>query len=226
MPTASEGGHKCPECGDGFSTDHGLKTHHGMKHGGELSYVTVTCSGCGDETRKRECLISDDPPHFCDNACKGEYQSRFADELEWSLGNWGPATVECEYCGEEFERYNYRREGEREFCNHECYGKWISENRVGENHPNWKGGAIDFYGESWTKQRRRALERDEYLCRVCGISSDEHRRQSGQTLDVHHITPFRDYGVEDHIEANRLDNLITLCRSCHQKVEAGSLTIS
>jgi DEAD/DEAH box helicase domain-containing protein len=41
---------------------------------------------------------------------------------------------------------------------------------------------------------------------------------------VHHIQPFRSFGYvrdkNDHyLDANRLENLVTLCRSCHRRVE-------
>jgi len=35
---------------------------------------------------------------------------------------------------------------------------------------------------------------------------------------VHHLVPFRDY--PSHVEANRLENLVTLCPACHQRAEA------
>jgi DEAD/DEAH box helicase domain-containing protein len=47
---------------------------------------------------------------------------------------------------------------------------------------------------------------------VCG--TPETTRQH----DVHHKVPFRAFALKD--EANRLENLITLCPSCHKKVEA------
>jgi DEAD/DEAH box helicase domain-containing protein len=44
--------------------------------------------------------------------------------------------------------------------------------------------------------------------------------------DVHHIRPFRDFGYRAetnrlYLQANALDNLITLCPSCHHQAEAG-----
>jgi predicted HNH restriction endonuclease len=38
-------------------------------------------------------------------------------------------------------------------------------------------------------------------------------------LDVHHITPFRTFKAARHQEANRLENLICYCPSCHLAVE-------
>jgi predicted HNH restriction endonuclease len=38
-------------------------------------------------------------------------------------------------------------------------------------------------------------------------------------LDVHHVKPFRDFGVANYLEANQLDNLVTLCKPCHMAIE-------
>jgi len=67
------------------------------------------------------------------------------------------------------------------------------------------------YGKEWGKIRERVRARDGYKCQVCG--APETTRQH----DVHHKTPFRAFASRE--EANRLENLTTLCPSCHKKVE-------
>jgi len=67
------------------------------------------------------------------------------------------------------------------------------------------------YGLEWGKIRERVRARDQYKCQVCG--APETNRQH----DVHHKIPFRTF--VDPQQANRLENLSTLCRTCHQKVE-------
>ena len=66
------------------------------------------------------------------------------------------------------------------------------------------------YGANWPQQRKLALERDGHRCRTCGAEG---------LLHVHHIRPFREY--TSYREANQLDNLATLCPSCHRRAEAG-----
>jgi DEAD/DEAH box helicase domain-containing protein len=75
------------------------------------------------------------------------------------------------------------------------------------------------YGPNWTMQREAARERDGNRCRVCGAFEREHRQH-----DVHHLRPFREYGYvpgenERYLQANALDNLITLCPRCHRRAE-------
>lgn len=87
---------------------------------------------------------------------------------------------------------------------------------TGKDHWNYQGGpkeSID-YGPSWREQRRKALERADYQCEHTGISQEKHKEKYGKGLDVHHIKPFREFGVENHKEANRLDNLRVL--SCKE----------
>ncbi len=52
--------------------------------------------------------------------------------------------------------------------------------------------------------------RDNYHCRHCN---------RGDTLDPHHVV-FRSHGGED-----KPNNLLTLCRKCHDDVHAGRLKI-
>jgi DEAD/DEAH box helicase domain-containing protein len=81
------------------------------------------------------------------------------------------------------------------------------------------------YGPNWQAQRKLALERDSYRCRTCGATADEF------LLHIHHVRPFREYGYlpvqnENYKLANQLDNLVTLCASCHRRAEAGQQTRS
>jgi len=81
------------------------------------------------------------------------------------------------------------------------------------------------YGPNWPQQRQLVLERDNHRCRTCGASAEEF------LLHVHHIRPFREYGYipgrnENYRQANQIDNLVTLCPSCHRRAEAGQQTRS
>lgn len=67
------------------------------------------------------------------------------------------------------------------------------------------------YGPGWSQLRDRVRARDKYTCQVCGAVETDRQH------DVHHKVPFRAF--TSFVEANRLDNLTTLCPSCHHKVE-------
>ncbi len=68
------------------------------------------------------------------------------------------------------------------------------------------------YGPNWPDQRNLARARDGYRCQMCG------RPEPGREHDVHHKMPFRTFA--SYRQANQLHNLVTLCRTCHQKAEA------
>ena len=79
----------------------------------------------------------------------------------------------------------------------------------------WSNSPND-YGPGWPKIRDRVRARDKYQCQVCGAV------ESGRQHDVHHKVPFRAFmreGKLERDEANRLENLTTLCQPCHKKVE-------
>jgi len=80
----------------------------------------------------------------------------------------------------------------------------ISKAFSGENHPNWKGGRKDYRGSDWRLTREETKNRDNFTCQFCG---------SHDNLVVHHIVAY------EICKSNDLDNLITLCRSCHYKLE-------
>ncbi|MBI4762264.1 MAG: DEAD/DEAH box helicase [Chloroflexota bacterium] len=75
----------------------------------------------------------------------------------------------------------------------------------------WSNDPND-YGPAWGRIRERVRARDGYKCQVCG--APETTRQH----DVHHKIPFRAFASRE--EANRLENLVTLCPACHKKAEA------
>lgn len=74
----------------------------------------------------------------------------------------------------------------------------------------WNSSPND-YGPQWPGLRRQVRERDKYRCQACGVVED------GRSHDVHHLQPFRSFHSRE--EANRLENLVTLCPTCHRKAE-------
>lgn len=58
-------------------------------------------------------------------------------------------------------------------------------------------------GDDWKDKKKKALIRDKYTCRICGKTS----------LSVHHLIPFRERKI------NVINELITVCSSCHKKIE-------
>ena len=85
---------------------------------------------------------------------------------------------------------------------------------------DWRDSPND-YGPAWQEQRAKTRERDGYRCAECGAAETRNRQH-----DVHHRVPFRVFNYipglnRNDLEANRLDNLVLLCRRCHYRLEAG-----
>lgn len=128
-----------------------------------------------------------------------------------------------------------RREGRFSVTTYQKrFGSWVKTLQAAGYDPKyasqereWHGPTGDIearYGGNWPRQRRRALERDDYRCQDerCSMTEAEHIDQYGYGLDVHHRKPLRTFheGDEvDHERANRLDNLVTLCRPHHAEWE-------
>ena len=56
--------------------------------------------------------------------------------------------------------------------------------------------------------REKAMIRDNYMCQICNITQKESLEKIGRDLYVVHI---------NDIKNNNLDNLVTICKRCHNK---------
>ena len=240
--------HNCPSCDKVFETSVAMKSHHKQKHGESIAGYDKICGVCGEEfnTSKKgveycsaECghksqrdRVSleceqcgrkfDAKPsevegkRFCSLDCKGNWFSKHVTgESHPSYKSDARIEKACKYCGENFtvaswELGNGKNNGT--YCSKECMDQWRREYWVGENNPLYKGGD-QYYGENWHSQRRKALKRDQYRCQVCRVTASGLSREPS----VHHVTPIRDYDRPE--DANAVDNLVTLCESCHSKWE-------
>lgn len=166
--------------------------YHRQEHGGK---VTWNCKQCGKEMRTFKSREQD----CCSQKCAYLY---------WPQSKYVSFT--CKSCGKTKMVPPYKQTClHRMYCDKICAGKAHSQKVLGQNNANWKGGfSLAPRGINWKKQSCLARKRDGYTCQVC--------QKVG--IQVHHIVPFRLFGG-DWKRANVLSNLITLCASCHSKVE-------
>jgi DEAD/DEAH box helicase domain-containing protein len=83
----------------------------------------------------------------------------------------------------------------------------------------WTGEQVQDRGPNWPQQRNLARQRDGHRCRWCGAGE-----MAGARHHVHHVRPFREFAWRpgentNYALANDLDNLITLCPTCHRRAE-------
>lgn len=60
------------------------------------------------------------------------------------------------------------------------------------------------YAITWHSVRKAVIRRDNGVCGICG--------KHPANPEVHHKTPLSEGG------SNKLENLVTLCHECHQKI--------
>lgn len=223
----------CPTCGKEFTYSQAWPRRYcsnackgkanitNIKHFQPSAYTT-TCEQCGKE------YVVDKPSsnkgRFCSLQCAGRWQAEHVKgEAHPNSGRkfgrnekrYGPPiTLACVVCGKEFSTKASHLD-RRRCCSKECLATLQSQAFAGDNNPNWRGGYMPYYGPSWPNARRLVRQRDNYTCQDCGITEAE----LGQELDVHHLDRFGNYGPEHHEEANRLDNLVSLCKACHTRRE-------
>lgn len=229
--------HVCLHCGTPFTSKSRKRKYccHQCATDASRTRQERTCEQCGKTYEASE----GHNVRFCSRECWRAARSP------------KPHTTICAHCGKPFEYYGWYK---RITCGKECAfaylsattrtigphicivcGKTIEDShrrkycsrdcmfvdRIGPNHPSWRGGStFVFYGSNWRRQRNRARKRDGYKCQHCGVSESK----LSHKLDVHHIRPLRDFGG-DYEKANRLSNLITLCRTCHALAERHRIPI-
>lgn len=140
---------------------------------------------------------------------------------ERATKSWGELQVTTQVTGFRKRRwYTHENLGEEPLdlppSDLQTTGYWLSLSEETVNHLRETGAWTNDpnnYGPEWHKirDRDRVRARDKYRCQVCG--TPETTRQH----DVHHKIPFRAF--TSLAEANRLENLTTLCPSCHHKAE-------
>jgi len=83
------------------------------------------------------------------------------------------------------------------YCNEKCYFY-----KKGEQNNFYAARAAFYKSNEWQRIRLQVLNRDNFQCQDC---------HSDKNIDVHHVNYERFGGNE------LLEDLITLCRDCHEK---------
>lgn len=151
--------------------------------------VEKQCSVCGDSFYAP---LARSDAQYCSPTCyrDGRY------------GKHRPKDRTCPICGALFQVKN--PSDNNVTCGKVCRRIHKSRIHQAEKSHFWRGGKMAPYNGVWKERRLEALERDGYKCALC---------DSTDRIQVHHKVPYR------YSKSHDLDNLITLCRSCHSKEE-------
>lgn len=172
--------------------------------------IEVSCSVCGDKVVRRKDKLGN--VAFCSKNCESEWKSN-----NWTGGDspaWdgGKVKLECENCDDSYKVVPSVTEKSR-FCSYDCL--YEHRSKKGSNNINYKG--------SWQKVAKEVRERDGE-CQYCGMSRQNHKKEYGCDLHVHHIVRYKDF---EHPEnANKKSNLVSLCAKHHIEAERNDIEIS
>jgi 5-methylcytosine-specific restriction endonuclease McrA len=105
------------------------------------------------------------------------------------------AKLICSGCGNVFQRNSNQVFYNRSFCTNDCYRTFSSK----------KSKQVV---KNYNIIRNKILDRDGCKCVICGTREE--------ILDIHHKDKSGDSSYWE-FSNNNLDNLITVCKSCHTK---------
>ena len=159
------------------------------------------CISCGRYFRKEANHKNKSKNDFCSVACYRLYQRKDMKEFN------------CDFCGKSIivDRINQRKQ-EHHFCNCDCWGKWQSINKCGENHPTWKGGrsiTAYCYVEIYSPKHPNCTKHRGYVREHRLVMEKHLGRYLTKDELVHHLN-----GIKDD---NRIENLGLVTKHTHEK---------
>lgn len=205
----------CINCGILFKT-----TEYKLKHGGgkycsrecmrisirKKTYAQSTCLECGKVIITTKNKLKNGSSKYCSRQC---YYAAKNTQVE----------VRCVTCGKHFTKSKRKADScKNHFCSEKCYGVFIGiKNKSPEMRKKVSDSKIAYYKKlremgvngsmydtiEWKHISRNYIKSNPF-CILCN---------SIKNLHVHHISPYKNSKSHDD------SNLITLCRSCHAKVE-------
>lgn len=135
--------------------------------------------------------------------------------IPWNSGKG--ESVSCKECNVLFYAapWEMRRRNGKQFCSKQCAYKGRvlkSIFKAGKEHPAWiDGKSRTGYPPIFNRYLKNKIKkRDKFVCQLCFISEEEHRKKIGKGLCVNHI----DFNKKNCDEKN----LNTLCIKCNCKI--------
>jgi len=174
----------------------------------------VECENCGTEVEKIPSLIKRAEHHFCSKECHNEWKSENVRGEKHPL--FTKKKISCDYCGKEFLR-KPSHINRRNYCSPECKKKGLTERKKIKV-------VCTTCGREFKKYEDRVKNHDNHFCsRECFENrpikgKNNPNWKGGFATDITHRREF-----DTAEEANALNNLITLCKSCHGKANMGEI---
>jgi len=209
----------CPECGDSYDTPRGFLSHWGhaddADHEGPAPKEAYGELESSEDHREKIAEAKEDQ-EFTD-----ETRRKISETLQgcetWSAGLTKETSESVRKRAESLKGYTRDPEvveqhakAVREAWERGAYDDRDTHIMAGEDNPNYRHGkyagrsGVKYPAEFDRELREKVRERDNRECQHCGASLDGR-------LHVHHIDTDK--------ENNSMDNLVSLCSSCHKSLE-------
>lgn len=225
---------ECDECGTEFYCEYDRKYCSEECRQESISFDGMANPNYRGGQETTECNFCDREFEYYPSVKEGKYCPKCVEEESWrdppvSTGSdhprWsgGRVEAECVICGTSTRRYPSEMTGDVVVCS----GSVSTKVAIGCLYWVWSS-QLEGWWERSVRQRverseKKALERDGYECVVCSKTKAE----IGRNPDVHHIVPVRVFAQaadKTKEDAHTLDNVVTLCVSCHRKADFGRIS--
>lgn len=118
----------------------------------------LPCDNCGKEIPVSKYDKEHFKNHFCNKKCKGEWMANNLSGEKNYCWQGGDIAVNCTICGKSI----FRKRGEINekniyFCSRKCWGKYLSENKSGENWHSWSRIEVQCHNCGKTIFRQKKL---------------------------------------------------------------------
>jgi hypothetical protein len=172
-----------------------------------FSQFKTNCKTCNKEISKKRCYEGRFVNFFCNRECQNIFNRNNKTLQGTQRKPWWKHTKQAK-----------KKIGKASKGNKYCVGNVPtlearinhSKAMTGGKEPFWlyEGKNIKGYTQNFNKQlKERVRVRDNFICQLCGVPELEFNRK----LDIHH--------KDNNKENCSIDNLVTLCRSCHMKTK-------
>jgi len=196
-----------------------MKVHHSLSHNESLTKETSICSIENCEN-KIHYYPSDKNGLLCSSCVEDGKNAIHTDKVskeDITNNTVEKVSAECKNCGDVNEVIPSRLSEDHDYlCSRKCLDGLNSDRMSGDGNPRYSGGEsfASHYNKSWREVREACLSRDEHTCVICSSSNNLH---------AHHLKAVKLF--EKPEDAHFLKNAVTLCASCHPKVEHGKISI-
>jgi len=187
--------------------------------------VSFVCPVCQKPFEKLNSQLKSSQKVYCSQPCayKGRslgFSKRIVNKpYRIKQSRQKTVIVQCQSCKKDIQTIPSLQD-RKKFCSLKCQSDLQRQNMKGSNNFMWIDGRSYqkrcYRGSDWEKQRLAAYKRDNYTCQCCGVKCVGRKSlspsNSTKLIQCHH----RVFWSEK--PDNSLENLVTLCVSCHAKI--------